>query len=104
VTLEVFNHLKDELHHWNLFKYRDDDLEWHYCIIYGTLSLLNHNEFASAVFQMINGDFEAKETTLRVDFDRNLKDIHVGENILRIDNDSLIMKVDRLELYLRKSF
>ena len=93
MTLEVFNHLKDELHHWSLFNYRDDDLEWHYFIICGTLSLLNHHEFVTAVFQMINGDFEAKETTLRVGFDRNLKDIHLGENILCIGNDTLIMKV-----------
>ena len=52
---------------------------------------------------MLNGDFEAKETTLRVGFFRYPKDIHLGENILCIDNDTLIMKVDRLELYLNEA-
>jgi len=68
VTEEVFNHLKEDLKHWSLFKYRDDDLEWHYCIIYGTVSLLNHDTFSTAKFQMLNGEFEAKETTLRVGY------------------------------------
>jgi hypothetical protein len=95
VTVDVFHHLKEELHHWSLFKYRDADLEWHYCIIYGTLSLLNHHDFATASFQMLNDEFEAKETTFRVGFDRHLKDIHLG--------DTLIMKVDRLELYLNEA-
>ena len=66
---EVFTHLKDTLKHWSLFKYRDDDLEWYYsCIIYGTLSLRNHDNFATVSFQMLNGDSEAKETTLHVHY------------------------------------
>jgi len=103
VTEEVFNHLKEDLKHWSLFKYRDDDLEWHYCIIYGTVSLLNHDSFATANFQMLNGEYEAKETTLRVGYYYDLKDIHLGENIICIDNDTLIIAVERLELYLNQA-
>ena len=51
ISEEVFTHLKDTLKHWSLFKYRDDDLEWRYCIIYGTFSLLNHDDFVTASFR-----------------------------------------------------
>lgn len=37
--------MKDTMKHWSLFKYRVDDLEWHNCIIYGTLALLNHDDY-----------------------------------------------------------
>ena len=103
ISEEVFNHLKDTLKHWSLFKYCDDDLEWHYCIIYGTLSLVNHADLATANFQMLNGDFEAKETTLRVRYYYGLEDIHSGENIICIDNDTLVLQVERLELYLNEA-
>jgi hypothetical protein len=103
VTVGVFNLLKDTMKHWSMFQYRDDDLVWHYCIIYGTVALLNHDDFATAVFQMLNSEFEAKETTLRVNYYYDPMDLHLGKNIISIDYDTLIMKVDRWELYLNQA-
>ena len=52
---------------------------------------------------MIKADFEAKETTLRLRYYYGLDDIRAGENIICIDSDTLVMQVERLELYLDES-
>jgi hypothetical protein len=47
--------------------------------------------YATAVFQMLNGDIKSKETTLRVGFYRDAKNIHLDENIICINNDQLLI-------------
>jgi len=40
-----------ELHYWSLFAYRDSLLVKHYCILWGTMSLLNQEKGASSRIQ-----------------------------------------------------
>lgn len=53
VDEDTFNRLK-ELRYWSLFAYHDSQIVKHYCILWGTVSLLNHDDFATGRFSVLN--------------------------------------------------
>ena len=57
----AFNRLQ-ELHYWSLFAYRDSLLVRSYCILWGTMSLLNHDYFACGRFNVLNNELDDMES------------------------------------------
>jgi len=99
VSEEMFLHLKNNMHHWSLFCYRDDELEMHYCVIYGTVALINHDMMNTGKLHILNGEFDAAEDTFQLDYYWDMKDHDRGNNIVCIDDTVLTLQVIRLELY-----
>jgi hypothetical protein len=68
VSEDVFRHLKEDLGHWSLFSYRDKELELHYCVLFGTVALINHDRMATGKLQVLNGEFDAEESIFQLDY------------------------------------
>ena len=99
VPIDVFQHLK-ELNHWSLFSYRDKDLQMHFCVIYGTVALINHDKYSTGKLQVLNGEFDAEESTFQLDYYWTAGRTIDQGNLIAIDIDVLMLQVKRLELYL----
>jgi hypothetical protein len=77
VSEDVFRHLKEVLGHWSLFCYRDKELEWHYCVLFGTVALINHDTMSTGKLQVLNGEFDAEESIFQLDYYWSAGRIHM---------------------------
>jgi hypothetical protein len=103
VSEDVFRHLKEDLGHWSLFCYRDKELEWHYCVLFGTVALINHDTMATGKLQVLNGEFDAEESIFQFDYYWSAGRTVDQGNLIAIDVDVLILKVIRHELYITEA-
>lgn len=94
VDEDTFNRLK-ELRYWSLFAYHDSQIVKHYCILWGTVSLLNHDDFATGRFSVLNNELDDMETGFRLSYNYNELTIDHGNctSIL----DVLSLQVDRVD-------
>jgi hypothetical protein len=103
VSEDVFRHLKEDLSHWSLFSYRDKELEWHYCVLFGTVALINHDTIATGKLQILNGEFDSEDSIFQLDYYWSTGRTIDQSNLIAIDVDVLILKVIRHELYITEA-
>ena len=63
---EATFHRLQELRHWSLFSYYDSDVVKHYCILWGTTCLLNHNDWAAGRLNVLNNELDAMESGFKL--------------------------------------
>ena len=101
VSEDVFRHLKEDVY--RLFSYSDKELEWHYCVLFGTVALINHDTMATGKLQVLNGEFDAEESIFQLDYYWSAGRTVDQGNLISIDVEVLILKVIRHELYITEA-
>jgi len=81
-----------ELHYWSLFAYRDSLLVKHYCILWGTMSLLNHDYWATGRFNVLNNELDDMESGFKLSY--NYDEVVIDHGNCTSILDELSLQVD----------
>lgn len=91
---EATFHRLQELRHWSLFSYYDSDVVKHYCILWGTTCLLNHNDWAAGRFNVLNNELDAQESGFKLSY--NYDEMIIDHGKCTSITDVLSLQVERV--------
>jgi hypothetical protein len=91
---EAFIRLQ-ELHYWSLFAYSDSHFVKHYCILWGTMSLLNHDNFAAGTFNVLNTEQDDMESGFKLSY--NYDEVVIDHGNFTSILDVLSLQVERVD-------